>query len=813
MSLSNILDIEGGIRSFFSSLSVSLSFNLMFIIGLSVELVIILFFIIKSHYSYEIRATRALDKLNKWLFVNKKLTTDNVKEFTNLVKKGPKRLSYNWQQYILYREKAPSEYMNMENIIEKPLRTSSFDSNIKNMGIFTYIVSAIMFIIGLAHSGAGETVLNTYLTIVALAIPFIMLLMYAIAKICLKARKHNNLDNLYQNLHLFHRFIDNACVELPQFIDFTLLFSVEEIEKGIPALREFLESRARKEKEEFDRARSEMIEYEKYDFEKAGVDGSNILDRAMRESESYLNNKNKTLAKISQIEAALESLKKNFDNIQKDFQRKMQISKENIDRLRQSQEETTSRIESNFLRKQQMTEIAKQEKEEADFEQQKRRYLVEKNDYEEEIKNLNAELDSGKEQAERAMLAEYQTFYARICKSAAENVDNEVKLELNNLKETSEETEENLAQAETLIKRLEDENLTLRRKLTEGGIDDDIEIQPIKEEVKPEAKKPVERVVRPEPEAFDFDEPEPVQYSKPVEPVEVKPAPVQNETYNFDEPVEYAYSPEPEEYSKPELPQSNETVEEYVDEEEPVYAEYEEDNYSDENVSEEEYETVDEAEEYVDEDEYEAEEEPEEYVEDEEFEAEEEPEEYEADEEEYEEEEIEEPVVEKKKRGRPVGSVKIKEPEPAKRGRGRPRKEVTEQKEKRGRGRPVGSTKKINSPSMKNKSKVKATSVGEVKRGRGRPKKEEKIETINSKIKAEEKKARIAKSNADSKINEAIKGIDDATRKEQERQRLIMEIEELRQQTLDASDSSPEELEAISHKVEELLQKIQDLED
>ena len=810
MSLSSLLDIEGGIRSFFSSLSVSLSFNLMFIIGLSIEAAIILFFVIKSLFAYEMRATRSLDKLNKWLFVNKKLTTENIKEFTNLVKKGPKRLSYNWQQYILYREKAPSQYMTIENIVDKPLRASSYDSNIKNLGIFSYIFSAIMFLLGLAHSGAGETVLNTYLMIVAVSVPFIMLLMYGIAKMSLTARKHSNLDNLYQNLHLFQRFIDNACVDLPQFIDFTLLFSPEEIEKGIPALREFLESRARKEKEEFDRARREMVEYEKYDFEKAGVDGSNILDRAMRESESYLNNKNKTLAKISQIEASLESLKKNFDNIQKDFQRKMQISKENIDRLRQSQEETTSRIESNYLRKQQTAELAKQEKEEADFEQQKRRYLVEKNDCEEEIKALNAELDSGKLQAEKAMLAEYQTFYTRVCKRAEENVDSDMREELTSLKQTSENTEEDLAQAETLIKRLEDENLTLRRKLESGNVQIDKAVTqiPVKREEKPAekvepkpapVKEPVAApVAQPTEEEYSFDEPTVYPDLSEERPVVTEAAPevkeevaateeVKPEEYNFDNAQEVEYD----------IPEENVEVKvkEPAVEETPAPAE-------------DEYETVeDDEEEYEEEPAYEYEEEPEE----EEETLEEEPEE--AEPEEAEEAEVEAEPVEKKKRGRPVGSTKAKAQE-EKRGRGRPRKEATEAKEKRGRGRPVGSTKKVNSPSVKSRAKAKKeNSEAEEKRGRGRPRKNEQIEKISSKIKAEEKKAELAKKNANNELNEAIRGIDDASKKEMERQRLIAEIEELRKKTVNADESSPEELENISHQVEELLNKIQQLED
>ena len=525
-----ILDIESAIRSFFASLGASLQFNLMFIVALALELVIIIMIAIRVRFSYEIRTAKALDKLNRWLFVNKKITAENIKEFTNLVKKMPRRLSYNWQQFILYREKAPSEYLNVENLIEKPLKASSFASNIKNLGILSALVALLSFIVGIAHNNIGDTVLNGSMLIVALIAPFAILVMWGVATLILNARRNFNLDELYQNHHLFQRFIDNACVDLPAFIDFTLLFSVEEIEKGIPALREYLENRARKEKEEFDRAKNEMVVYEKYDFEKAGVDGSNILERAMNESEAYLNSKNKTLAKISQLEASLESLKKNFDNIQKDYQRKMQISKENIDRLRQQQEETTSRIESNFLRKQQATEIAKQEKEEADFEQQKRRYLVEKNDYEEEIKNLNAELNAGRADAEKAMLSEYQSFYKRVCQKAYQTVDKDIKEEIVKVREEKEATEDELANVQTLVKRLEDENLTLKKKFGIEIDDATSRLMPQKEEKKKKEKE--------EEPVVDIEEPVFEEFTEEIKNDEA-PAEGNVETYAFEESPEY----------------------------------------------------------------------------------------------------------------------------------------------------------------------------------------------------------------------------------------------------------------------------------
>ena len=194
-----------------------------------------------------------------------------------------------------------------------------------------------------------------------------------------------------------------SCVDLPSYIDYQILFTPQEIEKGQPVLREFLDYKARKEKEEFNKAKEEHIEYISYDFSETGVDGSIVLDRAMRESEKFLNKREKILVQVSQLEAELESRRKNFDNIQKDSQTKIQASKENIQRLRQMQEETTNRIESNYYRKQQTQEAAKQEQLEQEFEQQRAKYLLEKGECEEEIKKLNDELEQYRLGVEEAM--------------------------------------------------------------------------------------------------------------------------------------------------------------------------------------------------------------------------------------------------------------------------------------------------------------------------------------------------------------------------------------------------------------------------
>ena len=451
---STLCDIVNSIVNFFSSFSNMIGLDVLFFIALAVEVVLVVFFLIKSAFSYEASLNRALDKLNYWLFEKKTVTEDNIKDLNMIFKtKTPKRLCYYWQQYILFREGSPSSYLSSENLVEKPLKTSSYNSNIKNLTIFTTIWALIVAMFVLIVS-CFDSYLTGLATIMALLVPIFVAIIGVVFIVYLRARKNSILNSLYQNVSLFGRFMDNACIDLPSYIDYQILFTPQEIEKGQPVLREFLDYKARKEKEEFNKAKEQEVEYETYDFSSTGVDGSIVLDRAMKESELFLKRKEKILVKISQIEAELDSRKKNFDNVQKDYQTKAQASKENVNRLRQMQEETTNRIESNYYRKQQTQEIAKQEQLEAEFEQQRAKYLLEKNEGEEEIKKLNDELDEYKNSVENAMIGEYQTFFDKFCHSAEKVVAKVFDDKINALKAENEKDKQYITELEIKLKNV-----------------------------------------------------------------------------------------------------------------------------------------------------------------------------------------------------------------------------------------------------------------------------------------------------------------------------------------------------------------------
>lgn len=466
---SMMCDVESSFRGFFAQVAGALGFTGLLAIVLAVELFFVLLFVLKTIYSYELRLGRALNKLNMWLFKHKKIDQSNIKEFNNLIKRGPKRLFYYWQQFILFREKDPTYYLSLDNLVEKPLKTSGWANNIKNLYLTTAIWAGVSLLFGVAlEAGNIGAITFSYLS-VAVALPVFVSIIGVLAAMILKGKKTTNLDDIYHNYHIFARFITNACVDLPNFIDYDLLFTNKELEKASPQLREYYESRARKAKKEFEEAKKNDIQYVEYKFEEAGVDGSLVLERAMRETEAFINKKTSILAKIAQVEAEKDALRRNYENVQKDLQRKLQASKENIQKLLETQEATTNRMEVGFLRKQQEQEIAKQESLQSEYDQEEIRFATTSEELDQEMASLRQQLEDLKEAVQKAMVAEYQTFYEKVMKSAYSQAEKKVSEEKAEIKKERDIKEKELTIVQTQNKRLADENDTLRAKLTELG--------------------------------------------------------------------------------------------------------------------------------------------------------------------------------------------------------------------------------------------------------------------------------------------------------------------------------------------------------
>ena len=462
--LSLLNTIESTLTTFFSQFTDALGYGGYLGLVLGVEAFIVLLFIIKSAFSYEARLKRRIDKCNRWLFRYKKIDENNIKDFNKIIKKGPKRLVYYWQQFILYRDGGPSAYLSEENVIEKPLRTSSWVSNIRNLGMLTAIWSVFAFIFGIASQHSNGITPDS--VVLALILPCLTALFGIAVIMLLKGIRVINLDDIYHIYHLFSRFLTNATADLTPYIDFNLLFTQKEIENGNPQLREYYENRARKIREEFEEAQKKDAPLQTYQFENVGVDGSLLLNRAMNESEIYINKKNETLSKIAQIESQKEALKRNFEDVQMNLQRQIQASKENIQKLIEQQAATTNRIEAGSLKNQQQKEVNRNNQLQKDYEQEETRYLRARAELDEELDKLKNSLDEGVADVQKAMASEYQTFFEKVMKSAYQVAEQKVKEEKLSLTSQRDQNEEELVSVQTQIKRLKDENDTLRDRLS-----------------------------------------------------------------------------------------------------------------------------------------------------------------------------------------------------------------------------------------------------------------------------------------------------------------------------------------------------------
>lgn len=449
-------EIFQSIIAFFQTLRGTISLEYIMYIFVGLEILTIIFFIFVVNNVYEVRLMRAIDKLNAYLYNVQYIDDSNLIEFNNKMKRVPKTLRYYWQQYMLYREKAPSYYMSIENCIDRPTKASAFEANIKvakALGVL-YAIISFLFCCGWA---AGLSAVNTDFFITIFAVPLIILLLSYLLNIALNLKRAANTRDLYQTFNIFNRFIDKAIVTLPSYVDFEVLFTRKEIQKGIPVLNEYIEKRQIQEQEEMKRAKENAVQHEMYNFDEADEKGELVLERAMKETEILISLKNRLNAEVEQIEKEIDSYKRAFENTTRDYQKKMQASKENIERLREQQEATTNRIESNYIRKQQSDEIKKQQQIEKEHEDATLRFNQEINTLATEIKKRKTELDEARESVEKSMLAEYKTYANKVFSEVKEDVNKKVKEERDNLISTREiiakELEDALSKAEQLEKR------------------------------------------------------------------------------------------------------------------------------------------------------------------------------------------------------------------------------------------------------------------------------------------------------------------------------------------------------------------------
>lgn len=441
--------------------------DILFYVFVGLELLFVIYFLVKSHFAYQFRLIRAIDKINIYLLNNSYINENNLIEFNKKMKKVPKTLRYHWQQYMLYREQSPSFYMSSNNVIEKPLRSSSVKYNIKTMKALTIIFTTLSILLSAAVLGLSQSQSSFIAPVIfrLAIIPSVVIFIGSIYGIYQNARQSANLSDLYQTFHIFQRLIDKAVTTMPEYVDFEVLFTKKEIAKGIPALNEYLEKRARQEQEELEKARRNAVDHEVYDFGSVDISGSLILDRAMKETEIYLSLRNRLLAEIQQVESQIDTLKKSYDNTQREIQRKMQTAKENIDRIRMQQESSTNRIEGNYLKKQQDQEISKLTQLEKDNTEETYRFNQELEALTSEIDKKKAELEERRKYIEKAMLAEYKTYSTKVFKNLLKVANEKEKEERASLSETKDSYAQKIVELKDQVQELSYENSQLKDRI------------------------------------------------------------------------------------------------------------------------------------------------------------------------------------------------------------------------------------------------------------------------------------------------------------------------------------------------------------
>ena len=428
------------------------------ILGLVLLAMIVMIMGIRS--SYESKILRSIDRFNKYFAKKPFITDENLVEFNAKMKVVPKTLRTRWQMYMLNRDDAPTKYININTCVERPLRTSLIDRDVQNFYLFTGLLLGISLMFGFAMVDSTLSVAEIMYRVALL--PAVTLLLCVVFALIVRAWKNALQADLYENFHIFEQSLTRAVTTLPAYVDYEILFTRKEIKNGIPILQQYLEKRDLQEQQELEKARINAVETETYNFDELGINGSLVLDRAMKECETFISNRRRLLTECGQIQSEKDSFTKNYEAADKDYQRKLQSSRENLESLKTQQETATNRIEGNYIRKQIQDEIKKQQQVEKDSDEAAARYKEEQASLDEKIAQRKAEIEEKRKYVEQVMLSEFKNYanvmYKKLMDAAtkanAASLE-KLKVENNELKELLKTFQTNKIDVFTLIDNIE----------------------------------------------------------------------------------------------------------------------------------------------------------------------------------------------------------------------------------------------------------------------------------------------------------------------------------------------------------------------
>ena len=366
-------------------------------------------------WSYESRSIRAIKRVNKYLVKHPSINDTNLVEFNSKMKKLPMRIRERWQLFMLERIGSPSRYLSVEYCVKRPLYNSAILQSQHQFTFITILLSALSLILGITLANASEQAVNTAAVLsTSFMTPVVVVVLGCLYLMVLNARyKYINKD-FYDIFAIFVRNVDKASNSMPDYVDYELLFTKKEIDRGIPVLREYLEKKALEEQRLLERAKRDEIEHSPYNFEDLGINGAQLISRAIDESEEFLLHKLSVQEEIVNLEKQYQATEQNMDDMEREANKKLQAIKENLERLDAAIQETTNRVEINYNRRQAKDEMDKKIIIEKDLQSMLEKEKVQQDSLRVEIEKRKEDINNSKASVEFALKAEYNTFATRV---------------------------------------------------------------------------------------------------------------------------------------------------------------------------------------------------------------------------------------------------------------------------------------------------------------------------------------------------------------------------------------------------------------
>ena len=375
--------------------------------------------------TYESRLLRCVTGFNKYFKKNPYVNEDNLVEVNNKFKQVPKTLRYSWQEYMLNRDRQPSEYVNSVTCIDQPTRSSAYKNISNTVLLITIMVSVLTMFANFIVLRGNENLAGEGGQVVAkigtlsgwfdiLLFPLIYLFVGIFIVTVMKLYESSRYADLYYEFHEFERYLNKACSTMPSFVDYEVLFTPKEIREAIPVLQEYLEKRALQEQKEAEENEMNANHFENFNFEPVGVESALLLDRAMSEGERYFNFKRGLTERINAKEQEMFNYQKKFDEVTKDYERKSQAVRESMASINEQLNATSVKIEANYLKKKYNEEQQKQQQLEKDYEYAKVNFTKQQQEMEQDVAQLTAEIKEKKSQVEENMMSECRNYSNKV---------------------------------------------------------------------------------------------------------------------------------------------------------------------------------------------------------------------------------------------------------------------------------------------------------------------------------------------------------------------------------------------------------------